>query len=271
MMNCLRVLLCLAGLALLVFTNPALEALAHPADELCGPGSDLDPELCRALSQLDRAEPTTGSERVPEELVIEDFDRSTIETLALYARIGFEHILPKGADHILFVLAIFLSTTRLGPLLWQISAFTLAHTVTLGLSAAGLISPSPDIVEPLIAATIAFVAVENLIFRDMTRWRPLIVFGFGLLHGMGFAGAFGELGLPPGLFWTSLIGFNLGVEIGQLTVIAIALIISLGMRRVLETAGQARCYRRYVSLPLSAMIGAVGLYWLVTRFASVAG
>ncbi len=266
-----RLLICLAGLALLALAIPASEALAHPADELCGPGSELDPELCRALSELDRPETAAGSDRIREELIVENVDRSTIETLALYARIGFDHILPKGADHILFVLAIFLSTTRLRPLLWQISAFTLAHTVTLGLASAGLLSPSPDIIEPLIAATIAFVACENLIFRDMARWRPIIVFGFGLLHGMGFAGAFGELGLPPGLFWTALAGFNIGVEIGQLAVIAIAFLARYAVVSALGGDGRAfGQYRRHVSWPLSAMIGAVGLYWTIMRIATIA-
>lgn len=259
----LRRLSRLAGLwlVMLLLAGPAV---AHPADELCGPGSELDPALCRALSELDRADRDPASS-IPEEIIVEDLDRSTAETLALYASIGFGHILPDGADHILFVLAIFLSTRRLRGLLWQVSAFTLAHTVTLGLTSAGVISPPPEIVDPLIAATIAFVAIENLVFREMTHWRPAVVFGFGLIHGMAFADAFGGLGLPAGLFWTSLIGFNIGVELGQLAVLAMAMAAGLGVQMILASADRPQLYRPVFSWPLSALIGAFGLWWLLLR------
>ena len=106
--------------------------------------------------------------------------------LGLYISIGIGHILPGGLDHILFVLALFLSSTRVRALVVQISTFTVAHTVTLGLAAAGVISPPTSLVEPLIAASIAFVAIENLYMKDMPKWRPVVVFLFGLLHGLGF-------------------------------------------------------------------------------------
>jgi len=141
-------------------------------------------------------------------------ERSLTSTATLYVSIGVRHILPDGLDHILFVLAIFLASVRFRAL--------------------GVITPSPTIVEPLIALTIGFVAVENLFFKDMTKWRPAVVFGFGLVHGMGFAGFFGDLGLPRGQFWSALISFNVGVEVGQLAVIAVAAILSLGLRRVLN-------------------------------------
>ena len=120
-------------------------------------------------------------------------------------------------------------------------------------------------VEPLIAFTIAFVAIENLVFKEMTKWRPLVVFGFGLIHGLGFAGFFGDLGLPPGQFWSALIGFNLGVEIGQLSVIAVAAVIGLAARRVLrDPAGEAG-YRSWIVRPGSALIGLTGLWWGIAR------
>ncbi|MEL6889311.1 MAG: HupE/UreJ family protein, partial [Pseudomonadota bacterium] len=152
-------------------------------------------------------------------------------TFAAYVPVGFDHILPKGLDHILFVLGLFFLSIRLGPLLWQVSAFTLAHTVTLALGALGLVNIPGAIVEPLIAASIVYVAVENIFARGMNRWRPLVVFGFGLLHGLGFASVLGEFGLPEGTFIPALIGFNVGVEIGQLAVIALAAIaLWLGCR-----------------------------------------
>ncbi len=107
------------------------------------------------------------------------------QALAAYVPVGFDHIVPKGLDHILFVLGLFFLSTRLGPLLWQVSAFTLAHTVTLALGALGYVNLPPSVVEPVIAASIVFVAVENIVSQGLNPWRPVIVFGFGLLHGLG--------------------------------------------------------------------------------------
>lgn len=142
---------------------------------------------------------------------------------ATYLPIGFAHIVPLGLDHILFVLGLFFLAPSLGPLLWQVSAFTVAHTISLALSSLGIVALSPAIVEPLIAASIVYVAVENIAMRRLTPWRPLVVFAFGLLHGLGFAGVLGEIGLPQSGFVPALLGFNVGVEIGQLTVILVAL------------------------------------------------
>ena len=192
-------------------------------------------------------------------------ERSIGATAALYISIGVRHILPDGLDHILFILAIFLASIRIRALIIQVSAFTVAHTATLALAASGVITPSPAIVEPLIALTIGFVAFENLFFKDMTKWRPAVVFGFGLVHGMGFSGFFGELGLPPGQFWSALISFNVGVEIGQLAIIVAAALLGLTLRRLLDDATGARQYRRFVVLPGSALIGFVGFWWFVER------
>jgi len=180
------------------------------------------------------------------------------QTFVGYIPVGFDHILPKGLDHILFVLGLFFLSTRLGPLLWQISAFTLAHTVTLALGALGLVNVPGSIVEPLIAASIVYVAVENIFAQKLNPWRPVIVFGFGLLHGLGFASVLGEFGLPDGQFIPALIGFNIGVELGQLTVIALAF-IAVGW-----LAGRP-WYRRMISIPASCAIAAVGAFWVVER------
>lgn len=147
------------------------------------------------------------------------------QTFVDYIPVGFDHILPKGLDHILFVLGLFFLSTRMGPLLWQVSAFTLAHTVTLALGALGIVNIPGSIVEPIIAASIVYVAVENILSDGLNRWRPLVIFVFGLLHGLGFASVLGEFGLPDDQFIAALIGFNVGVEVGQLTVIALAFLL----------------------------------------------
>jgi hypothetical protein len=240
---------------------------AHPEDEFCVPGeTSLDPALCDALSTLDSAKATADD--VKPILDATGNARGFWSTAALYVTIGVRHILPAGLDHILFVLALFLSSTRLRALFLQISAFTVAHTATLGLAAAGVIAPAGSVVEPLIAATIACVAIENLYLKDLPRWRIYVVFLFGLVHGLGFAGFFGELGLPTGQFWSALIGFNVGVEIGQLSVVATAFVVGWLLRRWLAACGRADAYRRWVVVPLSILIGITGLVWTVQRVLS---
>ncbi|UWQ89585.1 HupE/UreJ family protein [Rhodobacteraceae bacterium M382] len=176
-----------------------------------------------------------------------------------YIPVGLEHILPKGTDHILFVLGLFFLSARLGPLLWQISAFTVAHTITLALAANGVVQVNPGIVEPLIAASIVYVAVENIIVRRLHGWRPVMVFGFGLLHGLGFASVLGEFGLPPHQFVAALLGFNIGVELGQLAVIAAAF-LTVGL-----WFGRHPKYRGRVAMPASLTIALIGAYWFVER------
>ena len=236
-------------------------AYAHPEDELCTADGGMDPALCRALQEMDRAGEQTEEEQPYTQTEAIDFERPILETFALYVGIGTQHILPGGLDHILFVLALFFSTRRLRPLLIQISAFTLAHTFTLALVASDVFSPPASIVEPLIAATIAFVAIENLIFKDMTRWRPFVVFAFGLIHGMGFAGFFGSLGLPSDQFWSALIGFNVGVELGQLAVILAVALLVLPARKYLTDLH----YRQFIVWPVCGLIGLTGAIWTVQR------
>ncbi|KAA9009147.1 HupE/UreJ family protein [Histidinibacterium aquaticum] len=154
------------------------------------------------------------------------------ETFFEYIPVGVDHIVPLGLDHILFVLGLFFLAPRLGPLLWQVSAFTLAHTITLALAALGYVSVPGSIVEPLIALSIVYVAVENVLRTGaLSPWRPAVIFCFGLLHGLGFASVLAEFGLPQSAFIPALVGFNIGVEIGQLAVIAVAYLIVLGAVR----------------------------------------
>ena len=189
--------------------------------------------------------------------------RGTLEIVKDYIVLGFEHILPKGLDHILFVVGLFLLSARLRPLLWQVTSFTVAHTVTLALGITGVITISPSIVEPLIAASIIWVCIENVFSERMAVWRPLVIFGFGLLHGLGFAGVLGEIGLPKSQFVTALLSFNVGVELGQLTVIAVCfLVVGLWFR-------DKPWYRRVITIPCSLLIAAIGGYWFVERVAGV--
>lgn len=182
-----------------------------------------------------------------------------LAVMGRYVVLGFQHILPKGLDHILFVLGLFLLSLELRPLLWQVSAFTLAHTLTLGLSIYGVVSLPSRLVETLIAASIVYVAVENVLSPKLRPWRVALVFAFGLLHGMGFAGVLIDLGLPKGELLTALLSFNAGVELGQLTVIAAAFAaLALPFR-------QRRWYRQAVVVPASLAIAATGLFWAIQR------
>ena len=184
---------------------------------------------------------------------------SRLSVAVQYLVLGFTHILPGGLDHVLFVLGIFLFATRLKPVLLQVTAFTVAHSITLGLSIYGVVSLPSAIVEPLIALSIVYVAVENVLHPKLTPWRVAVVFGFGLLHGLGFAGALQELGLPRSEFLTALVTFNVGVEGGQLAVILLAF-LAVG-----SWARGESWYRSRVVVPASLAIAAVGLYWTVQR------
>ena len=180
------------------------------------------------------------------------------EVAARYLRLGFVHIVPEGLDHILFVLGLFLLSARLRPLVWQVTAFTVAHAATLTLAVLGVVSLTPRLVEPLIALSVAYVAIENVLTDRLTRWRPAVVFGFGLLHGLGFAGVLGELGLPRDERLLALVTFNAGIELGQLAVIAAAA-GSFGWFR------SKPWYRRRLAVPVSAIIAVVGVTWAVER------
>ncbi|SFR34821.1 HupE / UreJ protein [Litoreibacter janthinus] len=184
---------------------------------------------------------------------------SAMSVFVRYIGVGFDHIIPKGLDHILFVLGLFFLSLHLRPLITQVTVFTAAHTITLALASLGYISVNPAIVEPLIAASIVYVAVENIFTSRITWWRPIVIFAFGLLHGMGFASVLGEFGLAPGRFVAGLIGFNVGVEVGQLTVIALAF-LAVGY-----WFGKKPWYRARISIPASVFIAIVGGYWAVER------
>ena len=184
--------------------------------------------------------------------------QTTWKKVWTYIVVGFTHILPKGLDHILFVLGLFLLSTHWKPLLAQVTAFTIAHSVTLALGLYGVISIAPSIVEPLIALSIVYVAVENLFTRHLQVWRPVIVFLFGLLHGLGFAGILTDIGLARSDFVLGLISFNVGVEIGQIAVIVMAFMaVGWFMNR--------SWYHSRIVVPASLAIAAMGAWWFVER------
>lgn len=176
--------------------------------------------------------------------------------------IGFKHIVPLGIDHILFVVALFLGGRDPRTLLIQTGLFTLAHSATLALSTFGVLSLSPRIVEPLIALSIGVVGLENFLRpAGVSRGRAAVVFFFGLLHGLGFAGILAGTPLVEGQRLAALLLFNLGVELGQVAVLAGAFVLSLPFK-------EPNRYRRLVQRPLSAVLSLIGLIWAVTRVAS---
>ena len=191
------------------------------------------------------------------------------QAVVKYVVSGFDHIIPKGLDHILFVLGLYFYALAWRPLLWQVTAFTAAHTVTLALATTGVVSIPEQwmwLVETIIAASIVYVAVENILGGRRAAISPgriAVVFGFGLLHGLGFASVLSEFGLGAH-FVTSLISFNVGVELGQLTVIAVAFLL-LGL-----PFGEKPWYRQRVVIPGSLIIAAIGAYWVLNRI-GVAG
>ena len=176
-----------------------------------------------------------------------------------YLQVGFVHIVPKGIDHILFVVGLFLLSSSLRPLLIQVTTFTLAHSVTLALGIYGIVSIPSSVVEPMIAASIVYVAIENIYSNKLSRWRPLVVFFFGLLHGLGFASVLTEIGLSSGYFATGLVAFNVGVELGQLSVIAACfLLVGFWFRN-------KPWYRQRITIPASILIALIACYWFFER------
>jgi hypothetical protein len=177
----------------------------------------------------------------------------------LYLFLGYQHILPLGFDHILFIVSLFLLNPRLKPLLWQATAFTVAHSITLSLTMFHIIVPSPRLIEPLIAISILYVALENIFLTKVRRTRVAVVFIFGLVHGMGFASALGQLGLPQNAYLLSLIMFNLGVECGQITIIVLAYFL------IGKWFGNKPYYRKIFVIPISTVIACIAMYWTVQR------
>jgi len=176
-----------------------------------------------------------------------------------YLKLGFEHILPLGLDHILFVICLCLLNNKFKTVFWQATAFTVAHSITLALSMQNIIMLPAEIVEPIIALSIFFVAVENLLLDKLKPWRIILVFLFGLIHGIGFAAVLSEIGLPRDKFLTSILSFNVGVELGQIAVIAIVFAL------LILPFGKKPWYRKRIVYPVSILIALIAAYWTVER------
>lgn len=191
-------------------------------------------------------------------------DRSSLWSTALhYVHAGFEHI-AIGYDHIAFLVAVVVWGRRLWPLVQVVTAFTVAHSVTLSLAVLGWVQPPSTLVEVLIALSIVFVAVENFMVRDLRgRWRATFV--FGLVHGFGFASVLRDYGLPPDALVLALGAFNVGVEIGQLAIVAGVLSVLFALRRLPSLPGAARMPG--LEYLVSGAVGLLGLYWAVRRLA----
>lgn len=185
----------------------------------------------------------------------------THDVIWFYFKLGVNHIVPYGLDHILFVVSLCLLNNKFKTILWQATAFTVAHTITLALSMKGIIHLPAGIVEPLIALSIAFVAIENILLSELKPWRIAIIFMFGLVHGMGFASALNEIGLPRNKFYTSIFSFNVGVEIGQMSIISLVFLL------LIIPFGKKPGFRKFIVYPLSALIALVALYWTFERMA----
>ena len=187
-------------------------------------------------------------------------ERAPVQDVVLfYLLLGVQHIVPFGADHILFVVGLCLLSTRFKPILWQATAFTVAHSVTLALSMKSIITLPAAVIEPIIALSILFIAVENLLFSELKPWRILIVFLFGLIHGLGFASALNEIGLPRNQFLTSILSFNAGVELGQIAVIAAVFAL------LIVPFGKKPWYKKRIVYPLSVLTALAAAYWTVQR------
>ena len=185
-----------------------------------------------------------------------DIDRTVATGWFGFVKLGIEHIL-TGYDHLLFLVALLATARGAWSVVRIVTAFTLAHSVTLSVAALGIVTIPDRIIEPLIAATIVWVALENLFAAEPDRRRWIWSFGFGLVHGFGFASILGELGLKGATLVRGLVGFNVGVEIGQLIFVAVFLPALMWLSR----GRGARLTPRIASLAVAA----IGTYWLVER------
>ena len=176
-----------------------------------------------------------------------------------YLQLGFSHIIPNGIDHILFVISLCLLSNKISVIFWQATAFTVAHSITLALSMKSIIIAPTAVVEPIIALSIVFVALENMLLSNLRPWRILLVFMFGLIHGLGFASALNEIGLPRNKFAISILSFNLGVELGQISIIL--LIFAL----IVAPMGKKPWYKQRIVFPISIAIALVAGFWTIQR------
>lgn len=181
------------------------------------------------------------------------------EIVRYYLQLGFTHILPFGFDHLLFILGLFIIKPKLKTILVQATVFTVAHSITLVLSMLEMIHPPTPQIELLIALSIVFIGVENMLLTEIKWWRYLLITLFGLIHGCGFASAISDIGLPPQDKFYSLLSFNLGVELGQATFILLVYLMAIHWMKHKSWFGKG------VTVPVSVGIAAVAVYWVIER------
>ena len=234
-----------------VFTN-SVDGKDHPRFMVMFPGESSFTFDLTGLAAKPPTGPTPGS------VGTHSTDSGAWSTFLSYLKQGFEHILPDGLDHILFVLGLFLLCRAWKPILIQVTIFTAAHTITLALATLGYVSADQRIVEAVIAASITIVALENIFRPTYGKFRLLMVFGFGLIHGLGFAQRLIDERIPEGSLGSALLGFNVGVELGQLAVIGLAVAATFWLK-------DEEKYRRWVVIPASALIALAGIIWAIER------
>lgn len=183
-----------------------------------------------------------------------------INSFIKYLFLGIEHIIPKGLDHILFIIGLFLFSNLIRPLLLQVSMFTIAHTITLVIASLSLINVNASIVEPLIALSIVYIGVENIFKKySNTKIRYYVIFLFGLLHGLGFALVLKDVGLDYSNLLINLVSFNIGVEIAQIFILFL-LYLTIGL-----FFSKKKYYKIIFQIPLSLFISLIAIYWFVER------
>lgn len=186
-----------------------------------------------------------------------------IELIKQYIYIGFSHVIPLAFDHILFMLSLFLYASNIKSVIMQCSVFTVAHSLSLAFTALGFIATNVYIIEPLIAVTILYTAIENIISQKENKTRIIIIFIFGIIHGLGFANALNEIGLPKENFLSALLFFNVGVELGQIMVILLAYLT------IFKWFSDKVWYKTRIVYPLSSLIGCLAIYWTFERILKI--
>jgi len=191
--------------------------------------------------------------------LIENKSISLLSKFNYYLILGFKHIIPKGLDHILFIIGLFLLSAKIKNLFWQVTSFTFAHSLTLILGGLKIIIIPSYIVEPIIALSISYIAIENIFVQNLSKLRPYIIFIFGLLHGLGFAGILNELEVLKDSFVISLLAFNIGIELGQILVLVLCYFLIAFLFK------EKKWYRKLITKPISAIIALIGIFWFFQR------
>jgi hypothetical protein len=229
--------------------------------------TELGPVVIRQFEDISKENMIFSTYLQPGEISDElsPLSQATIsQTIIEYIILGIEHIVPKGLDHILFIFGVFFFAVKLKPLLWQVTMFTLAHSLTLILASLKLVFIPASIIEPLIALSIGYVAFENIFQRQgkfhsrSNAIRYAVIFFFGLIHGLGFAFVLEDIGLPTGQLILSLLSFNIGVEIAQIGLVVLAYLLMFYPSKQLW-------YRKAIQIPCSLVIGLIGIYWFFER------